>query len=283
MIDELKRKAGYDTLQVRTYRNEDGSILPVLKFAELETLTFADHCFTTRYGGVSEGVYTSMNLSWAREDDPQNVQRNYERIAGIFHAHAGDVVVTRHEHGTHVIRVDAPGDPQPPEMRYDGMVTNVPGIVLAALAADCMTVVFADPVHRAVGVCHSGWKGTLGRIAGEVVRTMEREYGTVPADVVCGIGPSICGECYEISDEIAEKFINGFPGHAGEILVDRHNGHQLLDLWKCCEITLQECGVSRILVTDVCTMENPEHLFSHRVMGNARGNIGAFIGIKEEL
>lgn len=283
MKDDLRRKAGKDFLQIRTYVNEDGSELPVLKFEALEQYSFLEHCYSLRDGGVSEGIYASMNLSYARQDDPENVRRNYERIAGIFGRHAEDVVVTRHEHGTHVIRVDHAGEPEPAEMRYDGIVTNVPGVVLCALAADCMTVVFADPVQKAVGVCHSGWKGTLGRISREVIQTMTREYGTDPKDVICGVGPSICGDCYEINDEIAGKFLEGFPGHGAEILVDKHNGHQMLDLHKCCEITLKECGVRTVLVTDVCTMENPEHLFSHRVMGNARGNIGAFIGIKEEI
>ncbi len=278
----LKRNAGYDILQIRTYENEDGSVLPVLKFPGLEELTFAEHCFTLRQGGVSEGIYSSLNLSYARGDDPERVRQNYARITRLFHSDPDHVVVTRHEHGTHVIRIDGPGEPEPADMRYDGMVTNVPGVVLCALAADCMTVVFADPVKKAVGICHSGWKGTLGRISREVVRMMHEEYGSEPEDIVCGIGPSVCGECYEINDEIAHKFTEGYPGHAQEILVDRHNGHQLLDLRKACAIALQECGVKRVFISDLCTMENPEYLFSHRLMGNARGNIGAFIGIREE-
>ncbi|MBQ1446856.1 MAG: peptidoglycan editing factor PgeF [Solobacterium sp.] len=279
----LKRNAGYDTLQIRTYENEDGSELPVLKYPELEKLAFAEHCFTMRQGGVSEGVYASMNLSWSRGDDPEHVRQNYARITRLFHSDPDHVVVTRHEHGTHVIRIDGPGEPEPLDMRYDGMVTNVPGIVLCALAADCLTVVFADPVQKAVGICHSGWKGTLGRISREVIRRMQEEYGSRPEDIVCGIGPSVCGECYEINDEIAHRFMEGYPGQAPGFLVDKHNGHQLLDLRKACAASLKECGVKTVLVPDLCTMENPDYLFSHRLMGNARGNIGALIGIKEDI
>ena len=279
---KIKRKQQGDPLQVCEYTNEDGSILPVLKFQELSSLDFIEHCFSMRQGGVSEGYHASLNLTYSRGDDPQNVRKNYERLTKVFHGTPEQLFMTRFEHGTTVVRVDKAGQ-DPGDLRYDGMITNVPGIILGALVADCMPVMFADPVRKAIGLCHSGWRGTLGRISRETVERMHWEYGCDPGDIICAIGPSVCGECYEINDAIAEQFQQAYPGHGEEILVDKHNGHQMLDLWKSCAVSLYECGVKKVLITDICTVENTEILFSHRIMGGKRGNTGAFIQIKEGI
>ena len=161
----------------------------------------------------------------------------------------------------------------------DGLVTNMPKLLLSVFSADCVPVIFYDPVKKCIGACHSGWRGTAARISKKIIETMTENYGTSPSDVICAIGPSICADCYEISEDVADVFKHEFPAHTDEILLDKHNGHFQLDLWKTVDITLEEAGVKneRIHTTDICTCENPDLLFSHRASHGRRGVQGAFI------
>lgn len=285
---DFVRKGTSPVLLERDYHNEDGSTLPVLYFPELEKAGTAQHFFTTRKGGVSEGFLASLNLGMNRGDEPGRVMENYRRVAAAFRTDTSHFVLSHQTHGTSVIVVreeDAGmGIARPMEWESaDGLVTDVPGLVLGVFTADCVPVLFVDPVHRAVGACHSGWRGTVGRIAAGTVRRMHEALGTDPADVLAGIGPSICQEHYEVSEDVAEHFRREFSGHEEELLRYEGNpGHLQLDLWEACRITLLEAGIpeENISVTDICTACNPELLFSHRASKGKRGNIGAFIMLR---
>ena len=138
-------------------------------------------------------------------------------------------------------------------------------------------------MHRAVGASHSGWRGTVGKIGAKTVQVMQREFRSDPADLRVGIGPSICADHYEVSEDVAEKFREAFPGEERRLLEYRGNpGHVQLNLWEACRITLREAGVQEknIFVTDICTACNPEVLFSHRASHGKRGNLGAFIMLR---
>ncbi|MFQ7239636.1 MAG: polyphenol oxidase family protein [Roseburia intestinalis] len=155
---------------------------------------------------------------------------------------------------------------------FDGLITNRKGHVLSTFYADCVPLYFVDPVHRAIGMSHSGWKGTVGKLGAATITAMKRESGTETKDLVCAIGPSICQDCYEVSEDVADAFKEAFPGHADEILLDKKNGKYQLDLWRANEIVLTEAGVlkEKIAVTNICTCCNPDLLFSHRAsMENA--------------
>ena len=136
-----------------------------------------------------------------------------------------------------------------------------------------------DPVHHAIGLSHSGWRGTVARMGKCTLEAMQNAFGTEASDVYCAIGPSICQDCYEISEDVAVQFMQAFPGHTPEILIDKGNGKYQLDLWKANEIVLLDAGVKKdhLEVTDVCTCCNPELLFSHRASHGKRGNLGAFL------
>ena len=164
----------------------------------------------------------------------------------------------------------------------DGLITNEPGLVLSTFYADCVPLYFVDPVHRAIGMSHSGWKGTVGKMGAATITAMKREFGTEAKDLVCAIGPSICQDCYEVSEDVADAFKEAFPGHADEILLDKKNGKYQLDLWGANEIVLTEAGVlkEKIAVTNICTCCNPDLLFSHRASHGKRGNLGAFIYLR---
>ena len=132
-------------------------------------------------------------------------------------------------------------------------------------------------------MAHSGWRGTVARMGRCVTEKMRELYGTDPADLVAAIGPSICQACYEVSEDVAEAFIEEFrgAGQADEILYHKGGGKYQLDLWRANEIILQEAGImaERIQVTDLCTCHNSEYLFSHRASHGMRGNLGAFLGL----
>ena len=266
-----------------------GAIVPLLRFPILEETGIVEHCFTTRLGGVSEGIYASMNVSFTRGDRAEAVQENYERIAQCMGVSKDAFVCSDQTHTTN-IRIVTEKDAGCGVTRsktyqdVDGLITNVPGLVLSTFFADCVPLYFVDPVHRAIGMSHSGWRGTVGRMGRATIRAMEREYGTKPEDLICAIGPSICKDCYEVSEDVAEAFAAEFKGQEEEILDNKGNGKYQLDLWKANEIVLLEAGVkkSHLAVTNLCTCCNPNLLFSHRASHGKRGNLGAFLRLKEE-
>ena len=278
--------------------NRDGSLLPVLIFPDLEQAGaggaqgasgMAQHMITMRRGGVSSGIYATLNLSFGRGDDDADVHENIRRVAAAFGTDEAHMVFSHQVHETNVLRVTAAdagmGVTRPMEWpSADGLVTNEPGLVLGAFFADCVPLLFLDPVHRAVGVSHSGWRGTVGRIGRVTLEVMSREFGTEPADVLVGIGPSICQDHYEVSEDVAARFREEFPDSAESgthpmLRYAGRPGHMQLDLWEACRVTLLEAGVpeENIHVTDICTCCNPDLLFSHRASHGRRGNIGAFI------
>ena len=162
------------------------------------------------------------------------------------------------------------------------MVTNEPGVTLITYYADCVPLYFVDPVHRAIGLSHSGWRGTAARMGKVTLEKMKQEFSTKPKDVICAIGPSICRKCYEVSEDVAQVFQKEFAGREEEILVNKGEGKYLLDLWKANEIVLTEAGVlsSHLTVTEVCTCCNPDLLFSHRASQGKRGNLAAVLALK---
>ncbi len=156
--------------------------------------------------------------------------------------------------------------------------------MLSAFFADCVPLYFLDPVRRAIGLSHSGWRGTVKRMGAVTVDAMKREYGSRPEELLCAIGPSICRDCYEVSGDVAEVFAGAFPENVTEILNRKTHSpggeeKYQLDLWRANEIVLLEAGVRRenIAVTDICTCCNPQILFSHRASNGRRGNLGGFL------
>ena len=272
--------------QDRILEIEDKSV-PLLYFPILENTGIVEHCFTTRAGGVSEGIFDSLNLSFSRGDDESAVMENYDRLAAALDTRKEQFVCTDQTHTTNVIRVGKEDcgygvTRQKPYTDVDGLVTDEPGVVLSTFFADCVPLYFVDTVNRAIGLSHSGWRGTVGRMGQRTLEKMATEFGTNPKDVVAAIGPSICQDCYEVSKDVAKEFIKEFSGHADEILINKGNGKYQLDLWKTNEIVLIEAGVKKenIAVTNICTCCNPDLLFSHRASKGKRGNLGAFMYIR---
>lgn len=275
--------------KVHAVESQNGEMveLPLLHYPLLERTGIIEHCFTTRMGGVSEGVCASLNLSFTRGDDPEAVLENYRRVAQTFGKEVENFVCTDQTHTTNVLQVGKKETGfgvtrQKPYTDVDGLITNEPGVILSTFYADCVPLYFVDPVHKAIGLSHSGWRGTVERMGQKTLEAMKEAYGTNPADVVAAIGPSICQECYEISEDVAEHFYEAFPDHGEEILINKGNGKYQLDLWKTNEIVLQEAGIlpEHMAVTNICTCCNHRLLFSHRASQGKRGNLAAFLMLK---
>lgn len=261
-----------------------------LSFTTLEKSGMVKHGFSTRYGGVSTGCYTSMNLSFTRGDDSEHVQENYRLMALALQVDVNKMVTTWQSHTVQVRQVteDDLGKGIWKERDYrdvDGLITNIPGITLVTFYADCVPLYLLDPVHKAIGLSHSGWRGTVKRMGFHTLSAMGKAFGTRPEEVIACIGPSICKSCFEVGEEVVEEFRKEFhPKYHTELFGPNGKpGKYQLDLWRANEIVFAEAGVlpENIHTTNICTMCNPEHLYSHRIMGNERGNLAAFLCLNE--
>lgn len=273
------------------YKNEEhifdeciSAGVPFLKYPILEKEGLVEHGISTRLGGVSEGFLGSMNLSYTRGDDPTHVDENYRRMAAAIGVKPEHMVCTHQTHTTNVriVTKEDAGKGVTREKDYtdvDGLITNVPGICLVTFYADCVPLLFLDPVKKVVASSHSGWRGTVNRMGQVTVEKMQKEFGCDPKNILACVGPSICQDCYEVSEDVASAFAKEFSGHECEILIEKGGGKYQLDLWKSNEIVLRDAGIlpEHLAVTNLCTCCNPNLLFSHRASHGKRGNLGAFL------
>jgi len=272
---------------------EGAELIKQNQLGDLEYLTFPAlcdtgmvwHLFTTRTGGVSTGDLASMNLSFSRGDNPANVVENYRRICEVLGVEAEDVVASVQTHTTNIRHVTAAdkgkGVLYPQDYQdIDGLITDEPGVVLACFYADCVPLYFVDPVKQAIGLAHSGWRGTVNGMGAHMVQAMKEAFGSKPRDLIAAVGPSICRDCYEVSEDVAMEFQGVFPGEE-VVCPGREPAKYQLDLWLANRLILERAGIHRenISVTDICTCHNPEYLFSHRASHGKRGNLAAFLYI----
>lgn len=284
-IKDFKTTNEKDIFQLGINKGVDYE-LPLLYFNNLKEKKEIRHGFSTRLGGVSTGIYQSLNLSFTRGDDEAAVLENYRRIAETFHVDLNHVVTSDQTHTTNVVEVSSAngGSGITRERDFndvDGMVTNEKGLLLATFYADCVPLYFYDPIHEAIGLSHSGWRGTVNRMGKCTLEKMYELYGTEAKDVICAIGPSICQDCYEVSEDVASRFKSEFRDE--KIVVDGcQPGKYQLDLWRANKEVLLDSGVDEkhIAVTNICTCCNSKLLFSHRASQGKRGNLGAFLMLK---
>lgn len=257
--------------------------VPFLSYPMFEHTGIVNHGFSTRFGGVSKGCYATMNISTTRGDDPEAVAENCRRMAKALGVEVEDFTYTQQTHTTNVAVVKAE-DKGKRFAETDGMVTNVPGICLVTFYADCVPLYFVDPVKKVIGLSHSGWRGTVGKMGKVTVEKMTEEYGCNPEDILAAIGPSICQDCYEVSEDVIERFKENFDETLWpKLFYKKENGKYQLDLWEANHQIFLEAGIleEHLAVTNVCTHCNSEVLFSHRTTGNKRGNVSAFLALKK--
>lgn len=282
-----RRKTGRSADQQLAECRKNGIVW--LEFPNLAETGMVTHAFSTRIGGVSEGVWSAMNFSFTRGDDPEHVRENYRRMAEALEVDMTRMTLSHQTHTTNirVVTEQEAGKGIVRDRDYtdiDGLITNVPGVTLVTFFADCVPLFILDPVQKAIGMSHSGWRGTVKRMGKVTLDAMKREYGTRPEDVIACIGPSICQDCFEVGKEVVDAFKSELKEcYHKELFYRKDNGKYQLDLWRANQIVFEEAGVkkSHIYTTDICTRCNPEFLFSHRKQGNARGNLAAFLCLKE--
>lgn len=247
------------------------------------------HGFSTRLGGVSKAHLASMNLSFSRGDERDNVLENHRRFAAALGYDEKKLVFSDQVHLTNIYKVTekdcGKGIIRESDIRQtDGLVTNEPGIPIITFYADCVPLFFYDPVKKVIAMAHSGWRGTVKRIGAKMVSYMREEYGSEPSDIVCAVAPSICQNCYEVSEDVAEQFLSVFGNAYGnELLYKKENGRYQLNLHKACEVTLIEAGIlpEHLDITNLCTCCNPDFFFSHRASNGRRGNLAGVMMLKE--
>ena len=195
------------------FKNNDKAVLvtekgaPFLTFPVLNQIPYIRHGFSTRLGGVSKGIYESMNLGFSNGDDPNLVLENYKRISESIGFDLGSVVTSDQVHNTE-IRLVTGQDKGKGVIRkrdysgIDGLITKETGITLATYYADCVPLFFIDTKNHAIGLSHSGWRGTVKRMGKATINAMEKHFGSKPEDMITLIGPSICKDCYEVSKDV---------------------------------------------------------------------------------
>ena len=294
-IEDFKKKN-----EEQIFVIDGGEQPPLLKYKKLEEIPWIRHCFTTREGGASKGIFAELNLSFTRGDEEAAVRENYRRVAKRMGTEVSHFVCSDQTHTTNVrvVTQEDAGAGVVRERGYtdvDGLITNEPGLVLSTFYADCVPLYFVDTKHHAIGLSHSGWRGTVGRMGAATIRAMQKHYGTDPKHLICAIGPSICQDCYEVSEDVADAFKEEFGAEISQddstscyswngksILMNKGNGKYQLDLWGANRRVLLNAGIlpEHLAVTNVCTKCNPDLLYSHRVMGDKRGNLAAFLSLK---
>ncbi len=217
IIRTKSHNADHQRIRQNTVLLPGGEELEYLTFPILEETGLVRHLFTTRLGGVSGQEFATMNFSVDRGDSEGNVASNYERIAGVLGCSVSDMVASHQTHTTNIRKVTSadrgkgivcPRDYE----NVDGLMTNERGLVLVTYYADCVPLFFVDVRNRAVGLAHSGWRGTAAGMGQCMVDAMRESYGTLPEDLRVAIGPSICRDCYEVGEDVASEFDRGL-GH----------------------------------------------------------------------
>lgn len=271
--------------KVMTLKNKDS--VPYLTYNSLSEISFINHAFSTRLGGVSTGEFTSMNMAFNRGDKPENVTENYRRLCNSAGFEFDSLTASAQDHHT-VVRAVTSADKgvgiyKPRDMEsVDALITNEKGVTLVTYYADCTPLFFVDTKTKAIGLAHAGWRGTVGRIGEKVVEKMTEIYGTNPADIVSAIGPAISVCCYEVDKPCADNFLSLDGLDSGKFVFPKENGKYMIDLLETNRQILVSAGVKseNITISDICTNCNSELLWSHRATNGHRGTMSAFMCIK---
>ena len=238
-----------------------------------------DHAIFSRKGGSSKGPYASLNLGGTNGDDPTDVLANHEKLFTVF----GRPYSSRYDvwqvHGKTILFSEAPRPPEKKHPPADGIFTDKPEVTLIMRFADCVPLVFHDPVQKVVGIVHAGWQGTLLRIGAEAVSAIQQRYGSLAADLRVGLGPSICGKCYQVGEEVRQQFRKAWSEQAEDFFEETENG-LFLDLWGANEWVLRQAGVSQIENSSFCTAENLDEWYSYRKEKGVTGRFAVVIALK---
>jgi polyphenol oxidase len=245
------------------------------------------NAFTTRIGGVSNSPFNELNLGLHVEDEADKVIANRRIIAETLGFAFEDFICAQQVHGTEIKVVTKTFKGRGIlEFSYaipntDAIITNEPGLALMTNYADCVPIFFLDPVQKAIGLAHAGWKGTAAEIGPKTLLALQESFGSKPTDCLVAIGPSIGACCYEVSDHLFEAFAKF--SYQKDLFEDKGNGKWMLNLWEANRRQLLSAGVkdSNLTIAEVCTSCNNQLLFSHRADGGKTGRLAAIIKLNK--
>jgi len=242
----------------------------------------ATHAFTTRLGGVSNGIYESLNLAQRAGDDIENVKENYSLLCNTIGINTDDIVCSNQVHGTHirvVTRDDCGSLFKPNTHQADGLITQTPGVALMVFVADCVPILLFDPKKRVAGAVHAGWRSTAANIPGIAVDKMTSEFGSSPADIKAAIGPCISKCCYETDSDVADALSEALNDNVHRCYI-KHNSKYFIDLKEANNLLLKKAGLIDITISDECTSCLSDKYWSHRKTKGQRGSQAAVIVIR---
>lgn len=260
--------------------------LVYLTVPSLEETNLVNHCFTTRQGGVSNSCFSTLNTSIFKQDNKENVYKNldivcteigidYKRLVSTYQIHSDEIcVVEENDIGRGIIR-------QGEAILADALITNIRRVPIITYYADCVPIYLVDTVNKAIGLIHSGWKGTVQKIVEKTLAKMKETYSTDPASCLAAIGPSLEKDCFEVDYDVAEQFISIF-GKDNDSITYKENGKYHIDLWKINADMLMNIGVKEenITVSGLCTKCNEELFFSYRRDKGKTGSLSAILELK---
>jgi len=243
------------------------------------------HFVTTREGGTSSGNFSSMNMGFGTDDIPEKVLNNRRIMADSVGISLESFVFANQVHGNHIEVIDnsAKGsgaiEKQGAISLTDGLITSTPGICLFVMAADCVSLLFYDPVQKVIAAVHAGWRGTILQIARKTVEKMALEFSCKPSDILVGIGPSIGPCCYTVGKEVENAVQDSFGTTEGFLVPVKNSSSKRLDLWYSNQFQLENAGIQRknIETAGICTFCNHQQFFSSRFDNGNTGRFGAGI------
>ena len=256
-------------------------ITPDVLHAKVLDVPRTHHGFTSRCGGVSQGTFSSLNLSPKWFEDAGAVQKNYRLLAEHAGYDAERLYIARQVHSHRGVRVHRQPVDEVRQLEADFLVTGERGVTIAVITADCVPVLLADEVH-------AGWRGLVAGVIKEAVAALQGGLGADPARLVAAIGPSIGACCFEVGPEVVEQFETAFPGAAGLVVHPGNHGEgegrakPHVDLWRAARLALEQAGISADRIEDppACTMCEPDRFYSFRRDGGRIGQHLSFIGIE---
>ena len=243
------------------------------------------HGFSTRLGGVSEGIYASLNLGINRGDDPAAVAENFRRFCAAVGTDVHSLAFSRQVHGDTVRTITAAdagkGLDSPVDYEADALITDVPGVALTVFTADCLPILLYDPVRRVAGAVHAGWRGTALGVVTRAVDRMVDCYGCERLDILAAIGPGISKCCFETHEDVPNAMTEAMGAAALPYIQVLPSGKFRLDLKGLNVRRLESAGLTQehIAVSDDCTACLPEKYWSHRVTRGERGSQAAMIAL----
>lgn len=258
------------------YRQENGGLVTYL-FESFDP-KLVNHAFYTRLGGVSEGAYSQLNLGGTNGDRPEHVRANHIKLFENFGMPFESRFDVWQVHGDTIHFTDTPRPETQKHQPGDAIFTQNPDVTLIMRFADCVPIMIHDPEKKVVGLVHAGWQGTLIEVGAVAIRAAVKQYGCNPATMRVGIGPSICGHCYQIGAEVRSQFYKKWGEKAFDFIAESSNGYHL-DLWAANEWILRSAGIQQLEQSHLCTAENLHEWYSYRKEKGLTGRFAAAISL----